>query len=113
MKIFMCDNEFSKVIDSVEAHMESFSIDRNKLYTFKRGNQKGISFRDFSDSSCAVFIVNSQWYAYSYGLMRDVPITAKKAIESINILMKIIYKISNLSFSKLKDKLERESILII
>jgi hypothetical protein len=38
---------------------------------------------------------------------------AKKAIESINILMKIIYKISNLSFSKLKDKLERESILII
>jgi hypothetical protein len=81
MKIFMCDNEFSKVINSVEAHMESFSIDRNKLYTFKRGNQKGISFRDFSDSSCAVFIVNSQWYAYSYGLMRDVPITAKKAIE--------------------------------
>lgn len=77
----MRDNEFDSVVNSVQGHMNSCGISREKLHTFKRGNQKGISFKDFSDSACAVFRVNDQWYAYSYGLMRDVPISARKAVE--------------------------------
>jgi len=77
----MRDVEFDSVINSVQGHMNSCGIDRSKLHTFKRGSQSGISFREFSDSSCAVFRVNDQWYAYSYGLMRDIPITARKAVE--------------------------------
>lgn len=77
----MCEKSYNSVISSVQKHMKECGIDRSNLHTFVRGSQKGISFKEYSDDACAVFCVNDQWYAYSFGLMRDIPITAQKASE--------------------------------